>query len=398
MINLSRLSFSLNTYKLLNKNLNFVPTQKRYDKKQLDQDLQNFYRLIKLKGYFKDSSEQQYEKNEATLFKQQNRNWTPHRNHHSIETFIDIVQKDIDKMKQENLIEVKHNLTKGEQLALDELSKRDDILITNADKGGAVVILDTEKYIKEAERQLNDIKNYKMLNTDPTLTYTKLINAAIARFKNENIIPENISKGLIANSPRIPKFYMLPKIHKKDNPGRPVVSSINCHTNQISRYIDYHLQPIVKQIPSYVKDTNDFIRKISAINLPQNSILVSMDVKSLYTNIPNAEGICAVKRSYDQYTKKTLPTKVIVTFLSLILTLNYFTFNSKFYLQTRGCAMGTICAPSYANIFMEHFEKTHIYPLIENKTKLYLRYIDDIIMIWTGSENELFNFLNDLNK
>ena len=96
--------------------------------------------------------------------------------------------------------------------------------------------------------------------------------------------------------------------------------------------------------------------------------------------------------------KKTLPTKVIVTFLSLILTLNYFTFNSKFYLQTRGCAMGTICAPSYANIFMEHFEKTHIYPLIENKTKLYLRYIDDIIMIWTGSENELFNFLNDLNK
>ena len=47
---------------------------------------------------------------------------------------------------------------------------------------------------------------------------------------------------------------------------------------------------------------------------------------------------------------------------------------------------------------MEHFEKTHIYPLIENKTKLYLRYIDDIIMIWTGSENELFNFLNDLNK
>ena len=98
-----------------------------------------------------------------------------------------------------------------------------------------------------------------------------------------------------------------------------------------------------------------------------------MDVKSLYTNIPNAEGICALKRSSGQYTKKKLPTKVIVTFPSLILTLNYFTFNSKFYLRTRGCAMGTICAPIYTNIFMEHFEKTHIYPFIENKTKLYLR-------------------------
>ena len=60
--------------------------------------------------------------------------------------------------------------------------------------------------------------------------------------------------------------------------------------------------------------------------------------------------------------------------------------------------MGTICAPSYANIFMENFEKTHIYPFIENKTKLYLRYIDDIIMIWTGSEYELVHFLNDLIK
>ena len=59
--------------------------------------------------------------------------------------------------------------------------------------------------------------------------------------------------------PRTPQFYISPKIHKEGNPGLPVVSSINCHTANISKYVDYHLQPIVKQIPSYVKDTNDFI-------------------------------------------------------------------------------------------------------------------------------------------
>ena len=57
-----------------------------------------------------------------------------------------------------------------------------------------------------------------------------------------------------------------------------------------------------------------------------------MDVKALHTNIPNTE--------------KTVAT-VITTFFILILTRNSFIFNSKFYLQIKGCVMGTICAPIY---------------------------------------------------
>ena len=142
-----------------------------------------------------------------------------------------------------------------------------------------------------------------------------------------------------------------------------MISSINCHTLKISEYVDYHLQPIVKEISSYVQDTTDFLRKINQINfVPDNSYLFSLDVKSLYTNIPNAEGI---KSSLEKYSKQTASTKVITTFLALILTLNNFIFNFKNYLQIKGCAMGTICAPSYANIFMDHFERKFIYPFIK---------------------------------
>ena len=77
-----------------------------------------------------------------------------------------------------------------------------------------------------------------------------------------------------------------------------------------------------------------------------------MDVKSLDKSIPNDEGIVSVKKKYDRYLKNTIPNEIITTFLALILTLNNFIFNSKFYLQIKGCAMGTICAPPYANIFM----------------------------------------------
>ena len=67
-------------------------------------------------------------------------------------------------------------------------------------------------------------------------------------------------------------------------------------------------------------------------------------ILSLYTSIPNKESIAATKKRYDSYIQKTLPTKIITTFLALILTLNNFVFNSNFYLQIKDCAMGTICA------------------------------------------------------
>ena len=57
-----------------------------------------------------------------------------------------------------------------------------------------------------------------------------------------------------------------------------------------------------------------------------------MDVRSLYTNIPNTAGISAVKRAFANYSRKTTSTKVITTFLALILTLNNFVFNCINYL------------------------------------------------------------------
>lgn len=82
-----------------------------------------------------------------------------------------------------------------------------------------------------------------------------------------------------------------------------------------------------------------------------------MDVKSVYTSILNHEGTAAVKERYDKCTNKTIPTKIITMFLGLILILNNFMFNSKFYLQIKSCAMATICAPNNVNIFRAAFEE-----------------------------------------
>ena len=60
--------------------------------------------------------------------------------------------------------------------------------------------------------------------------------------------------------------------------------------------------------------------------------------------------------------------------------------------------MGTKCAPIYANLFMSKFEESKIYPLIKDKCKTYLRFIDDIFMIWSGTEEELKQFTQEINS
>ena len=81
----------------------------------------------------------------------------------------------------------------------------------------------------------------------------------------------------------------------------------------------------------------------------------------------------------------------------MVLTLNNFVFNCTHCLQTMGCAMA-ICAPSYASIFIARFEAKHIYPHVKEMSLLYLRYIDNIFMIWNGTKAELMTFIKELNE
>ena len=78
--------------------------------------------------------------------------------------------------------------------------------------------------------------------------------------------------------------------------------------------------------------------------------------------------------------------------------MNNFIFNGIHYLQKIGCAMGTICAPTYANIFMGKFERTFIYPCIKSFCNFYCRFIDDIFLLWNGSEIVLVKFIEKLDK
>ena len=98
---------------------------------------------------------------------------------------------------------------------------------------------------------------------------------------------------------------MLPKIQKPNNQRRPTINGIGSITENLSVYVDHHLKTLVPRIPSYIKDTNHILNLLLVLELTSGDLLVTIDVYSLYTNIPNNEGISATNRSLEERDRPT---------------------------------------------------------------------------------------------
>ena len=73
-------------------------------------------------------------------------------------------------------------------------------------------------------------------------------------------------------------------------------------------------------------------------------------------------------------------------------------FNGIHRLRKLGCAMGTINAQNYANIFMGKFESNFICPCLQTFSNFYCRFIDDIYLLWNGRDTQLLDFIIRLNS
>ena len=183
-----------------------------------------------------------------------------------------------------------------------------------------------------------------------------------------------------------------------DIPGRPVISNCGFYTENISAFLDHQLKPIAMQVKSYIKDTNDFLKKLRDLpDLPEDSIICTIDVVGLYPSIPNEEGLSFLRNTLDKRSNKNVTTDTLIELAELVLQNNYFEFNERYLKQIRGTAIGTKFAPPYAIIYMAALEEDFLETLIK-KPWLWWRYIDDIFMIWQHGENELKIFLDKLNN
>ena len=196
--------------------------------------------------------------------------------------------------------------------------------------------------------------------------------------------------------------------HGKTPPVRPICSGCGSMFENTSAFVQHHIRHIAYKHNSYIQDTPDFIRHIESLNesttLPENAMLVTIDVKALFTNILHKEGTKCVKLwlkvALDEREDKTVPTGYIIRLLKLILHNNIFLFNVQLYSQKIGVSMGSKPAPHYANIFLARRIDDKINQISQKYSDLQpldfmKRFLDDILKIFVGSSKELHNFLRN---
>jgi len=128
-------------------------------------------------------------------------------------------------------------------------------------------------------------------------------------------------------------------------------------------------------------------------------VLATLDLSSLYTNIPQEEGIDIVCRFYkDHYEQKLpIPTNDLQELMWLILEENSFKFNEKHVLQTHVIAMGTKMAVAFSVIFMADLEK-QLLAASPLKPFVWKRFIDDIFSLWNIPMEEVSIFVDFANS
>ena len=151
---------------------------------------------------------------------------------------------------------------------------------------------------------------------------------------------------------------------------------------------------------SFVRDSGDFVQKIQDIPMSSDDRLVSFDVKSLFTKVPIEEALEVIGRrleSCDDPPDTTLSIPMIKRLLRICLPSTYFMWNDEYYEQTDGAAMGNPLSLIVVNIYMEYFEEMALQTAMV-KLKMWLRYVDDTFVIWSGNMDELSVFHQHLNS
>ena len=398
VVNLSNVTLSEDETRVLSRGISFCPTPSNFDTTAVLDDLESYFRRVRLHEFFLDQPSEDNSP-EARIFREPSSWMPPKGRDQSLEVYIKQVRAAVTKTLESQAKKSPNpNLPIQERAALSKLRKRQDIIIKPADKGSAVVVVSRDDYVAEVQRQLQNDLYYKKLETDCTADIMAKVSNAIAHLFNKNTIDRHVRKYLLPSKPQLPRFYILPKIHKPGNPGRPIIASNNAPTERISQYEDFYLKPLASGLPSYIRDTTHFLCKLRDLpSLPEDALLVSLDVVSLYSNIPHSGGIEACRKALNTRSIENPPTEDLCNLISLILTNNAFCFGEEFFLQTHGTAMGTRMAPSYANIFMGILEEAFLaeQPL---SPLAWWRYIDDIFLLWTHGREQLDKFLENLSK
>ena len=244
-----------------------------------------------------------------------------------------------------------------------KLKKNKSIQIVQADKGNATVILDAKDYDAKVHALLDDQKSYRLLKKDPTKSTERKFLDVIRDLKKKKKICESFYEKIRPSegSSKPALFYGRIKLHKEGKPLRPVVATCGTATYGLARQLSSILRPLVASSKHIIKNTKHLVDYMEWIVLQDDEMLVSFDVKGLFTSIPVSEAIeiCERRLQMDKTLSKrtSMDVNTIISLIRFCLTNTSFLYGGKPYQQLDGVAMGSPLSPVIADIFMADLEE-----------------------------------------
>lgn len=155
-------------------------------------------------------------------------------------------------------------------------------MIAKAGKGNTSVVIRKDEHNGKDLDFIDDSK-FTYLSKDPTSGFGKLANNILSNCKSLSKTEQNRLKMI---NPKAPILKGLLKIHKIGNLIRPVVDFRSEPTYRICQYLNKKLKNSIQWNNKYsLNNTYELVKNIKDIQIPNNSLFLSFDIKNMYSNI-----------------------------------------------------------------------------------------------------------------
>ena len=244
-----------------------------------------------------------------------------------------------------------------------------------------------------------DVTLLSKVPADPTTRYKNKLISILKSIKTEGGMNEVTYRRLYPTGASSPKFHGLPKVHKQGMPLRPIVSSTGAVTYQSAKELSKILKPLVGKSPHHVHKNEDFLQHLKGIQLGPDEVMISYDVKALFTSVPIQPALTIIEKMLEEdpgfQERTSMTVKNIFCLLEFCLRSTYFTFQNQYYEQVEGAAMGSPISPIVANLFMENFE-TKAISISPHPPLMWKGFVDDICVIIKEAQKQ--EFLEHINS
>jgi len=138
----------------------------------------------------------------------------------------------------------------------------------------------------------------------------------------------------------------LPKIHKQGHPLRIIISTVNNPFYNLGCFLHHLINASISASDSQVTNSFHLVSKLNGMVLDSNYKLASLDVESLFTNVPTDKATDSIFKRWNLISNNiSIPHNKFITVVSLILNSTVFKFNDNHYKQIFGTPMGFPLSP-----------------------------------------------------